>query len=206
METSVRFLSAWASCAAQFAAMAVCFVAPAHAQDFARSGPYLGVGVLGGTFTQLEDDLDEGLLFGEADVQDASLGFEVYGGYRIVPNFALELEFEMLPQTEVEVLGTESEQRVLDVTGNGKVFLLTERVQPYLLAGAGYMNAEIEVETILSSSSETESAFVARFGGGVDIYLTESAVLSVGADYLLPTDDLDGLDHVTYGGGLQYRF
>lgn len=206
----MRSLADTPACAATLVAIASFLAAPAGAQDHGRSGPYLGAGVLGGSYTQAEDDLDDALsLFGlqGADVDDATVGFEVYGGYRIVPNFALELEFEMLPDTDISAFGTASDLLTLDATGNGKVFLLTDRIQPYLLAGVGFMHAELETEGPFGTSgTESDTDFTARFGGGVDLYLTENVVLSVGADYLLPTGDLDGLDYVSYGGGLQYRF
>ena len=48
--------------------------------------------------------------------------------------------------------------------------------------------------------------FAARFGGGVDLYLNRNFVVALDTSYVLPTGDLDGLDHVSFSLGLQYRF
>jgi hypothetical protein len=54
--------------------------------------------------------------------------------------------------------------------------------------------------------SESNTAFTARFGAGVELYLSEDVVTYVGANYLMATGSLDGGDYVSFGGGLQYRF
>jgi hypothetical protein len=55
-------------------------------------------------------------------------------------------------------------------------------------------------------NSESDTAFVMRFGGGIDLYATENVVVSVDADYVLPLGNLDALDYITIGWGIQYRF
>lgn len=67
------------------------------------------------------------------------------------------------------------------------------------------MEAEIE-DALGLGIRETQTDFAARFGAGLDIYLTENIVLSAGVDYVLPTGDVNDLDYVSFGGGGQYRF
>ena len=45
-----------------------------------------------------------------------------------------------------------------------------------------------------------------RFGGGIDLYATKNVVVTVGADYVLPFDDLKDLDYISIGWGIEYRF
>jgi len=60
--------------------------------------------------------------------------------------------------------------------------------------------------TDLGASTDRILWELARFGGGLDFYITESIVASAGVDYLLPTGDVEDLDYVSFGWGLQYRF
>ncbi len=48
--------------------------------------------------------------------------------------------------------------------------------------------------------------FAARFGGGVDVYLHRNLLFALDTSYVLPTGDADGLDHVSFSLGFQYRF
>ena len=180
------------------------------AQDYARSGFYLGAGVVGGIYTEIDDEVEDELLALGYSVDidtDTAVGFEVYGGYRLHPNFALEAEFEMLPDTDIDLggFGTFAELESWTLTANAKAFPLTGRVQPFLLLGLGVMDAELE-DTVGLGASQSETDFAARFGGGLDFYITENVVFSAGVDYLLPTGDVEDVDYVSFGGGVQYRF
>jgi opacity protein-like surface antigen len=93
------------------------------------------------------------------------------------------------------------------VTGNAKGYLLTGSIQPFALVGVGAMRAKAEEKMDLGfdlPSSETDLAL--RFGAGVDFYLSPRFVVDVGADYVLPTGDIEDLDYVSVGIALQYRF
>jgi opacity protein-like surface antigen len=179
--------------------------APALAEDFARTGFYLGAEMIGGAYTKAEDELED-LVPVSVDI-DTAIGFEAYAGYRVHPNFAIEAEFELLPETDVDAsgFGTFAELEAWTATGNAKLFPLTGRGQPFLLIGLGAMHAEVE-DTVGLGASEDEAGFAVRFGGGVDFYVTENAAVSGGADYVLPAGDVEDLDYVSYGGGVMIRF
>lgn len=51
-----------------------------------------------------------------------------------------------------------------------------------------------------------ESGFAARFGGGIDIYITRNFYGALDASYVLPTGDVDDFDMVSIGWGFGYRF
>jgi len=53
---------------------------------------------------------------------------------------------------------------------------------------------------------ESDDAFAMRFGGGIDLYATANVVVSLEADYVLPFGNLNSLDYISIGWGLQYRF
>ena len=48
--------------------------------------------------------------------------------------------------------------------------------------------------------------FAARFGGGIDFYVTRNIMVTAEVAYVLPTGQLDDLDQLQIGGALQYRF
>jgi opacity protein-like surface antigen len=180
---------------------------PASSQDYSRNGIYVGAGILGASYTEIEDNLEEALGYTVDIDMDPAFGFELYGGYRAHPNFAIEAEFEMVPEADIELSGFGKFAQVESwaLTGNLKGFVLTGRIQPFVLVGIGVLHAKIE-DTVGLGVSESESEFAARFGGGLDFYFTENIVGSAGVTYLLGTGDLDEIDYVSFGGGIQYRF
>lgn len=178
--------------------------APASSQEdsgYSRSGVYLGANVIGGSYVRI-DQLDDGL-----DVDEVP-GFSVYGGYRANPVLALEVQFEMLTKGDVDINGASKngDLETWALTGNMKVFLWPERFQPYVLAGLGAMKIDFE-DSSVDGVDQADTDFVFRFGAGLDFYITEHIVASLGANYLFPVgSDLDDFDYVSYGGGIQYRF
>ena len=82
---------------------------------------------------------------------------------------------------------------------NGKAFVLTERFQPFLMIGLGGMG-------VRGDADSGDSGFAARFGGGIDIYITRSFYGALDASYVLPTGDVDDFDLVSIGWGFGFRF
>jgi opacity protein-like surface antigen len=191
--------------------------------DFARNGPFVGfAGVYAiNTFEDnAEDDINSALaLLGYVATLDVdeSFGVNVHVGYRFHPNFSAEFQVEWLDGFDADasvmalpvgdIATVEIEPRVFSL--NAKGHLLTGRYQPFLLVGLGALTAKVEVEDAVGfglSDIERFSGFAARFGGGIDVYATENIVVTVGADYVLPTGDVEDLDFVSIGWGFQYRF
>jgi len=183
---------------------------------------------------QIVDPGDYRISFGDLD--DETFGFTGRVGYRCHPYVSVELQFESLDNFDGSIVETENpltggapmngnppdslrglELRLetLVFTTNVKVHLLTGRYQPFVLAGAGFMRMEGKVQgvtggTIAGFAPQERVRRVdlaMRFGGGIDIYLTENVVASAEVSYLLmPTGRLDNLDYYSIGVGLQYRF
>jgi opacity protein-like surface antigen len=138
-------------------------------------------------------------------------------GYRCHRYFSAEVEVEWLDgfssdltQPFVDGLAKVDYEPVV-VTTNVKGYFLTGRYQPFLLVGAGAMTADTKLRdpvglAFTGLDSESENAFVMRFGGGIDLYATKNVVVSLDIDYVLPFANLDALDYVTIGWGVQYRF
>jgi opacity protein-like surface antigen len=174
-------------------AMAAPPVAAESGPDYARTGPYLGAGLALGW----EDYEAFGVSLSGFDT---GVGFDVWGGYRFHPNFAAELELGYVDRVNLGPLDTS----LLTFTGNLKGYLTRGRVQPFALVGIGV--------TRVGFGPVSESAFGARFGGGIDYYLSENVSLGATASYVLATGDLDpflgvvSFDYVSLVMGAQYRF
>jgi hypothetical protein len=66
-----------------------------------------------------------------------------------------------------------------------------------------HLDGEEKIDLGIKTSGD---AFVARFGGGIDFYITDHFAFIVDGGYLLPTGSLDNMDQVVWSVGLQYRF
>lgn len=196
----------WNLRSATTAAIAVGMLAaayPAAAEDgepdYARPGVYVGAGAHGIEFTDL------GL--GSGVDSDVGAGFNVFAGYRIHRYVAAELEFEMFPETDIDAsgFGTFADLETWAITANAKVFPLNGRLQPFALVGLGVLHGKLE-DSVGLGLDESDADFAARFGGGVDAYVTENVVVWVRSTYVLPAGGVDDLDYVSFGGGLQFRF
>ena len=164
-----------------------------HSADYGRNGVYLG---LAGTYA-IENFQNTGPLS-----IDDGLGINSRLGYRFHPHFSVELAFEWIDEFEIE--GTAFRVETWILTGNAKLHFLTGPIQPFALAGLGVMRADLRGGG--SGSITDDEDFAARFGGGVDLYASEHIVIAVEASYVRPTDDVDDLDYVSLGWGLQCRF
>lgn len=189
-------------------------------EDFARRGWFLGVAGSSAIET-FEDDAErdfQKVLGPEVNLSvDDSPGFNGRVGYRCHRRFAAEVETEWLSGFDADLTQPGVDQLAnvefdpIVVTANVKGYLLTGRYQPFLLIGAGAMTADANLRDpvgliFTGINSESDNAFAMRFGGGIDLYATKNVVLSVDADYVLPFGNLDSLDYVTIGWGIQYRF
>jgi opacity protein-like surface antigen len=159
------------------------------AEDYARTGAYVGAGLALGW-----ESYD-----GSPGGFDTGIGFDAWGGYRFHPHFAGELEIEYVDRVDLGTLNTD----LLTFTGNLKGYLLTGRVQPFALVGIGVTRVGASVGGF---GSGDEAGFGARFGGGIDFYVCENVSLGATASYVLATGDIDGFDYVSLVMGAQYRF
>jgi TPR repeat protein len=184
----------------------------AASPNFARIGPYVGLGIIGAKYTKAEQKDEDFLaeLGYIADVNyELTAGFDLQAGYRLNPHVAAQIHFQYVPGTEVEscfeFFGEETfEIDTWTLTGDVKIYALTDRLQPYFLVGLGAMH--LEFDDIFGENLPSVREFAVRVGGGFDYYMTEHVVLYLEIGGVLPSDDLKHLDQFTFGTGLQYRF
>ncbi len=167
-------------------------------RGYEYEGPYAQFGI---SIGQIDFD-------GRNIDNNASGGFTLTGGYRIMPWLAAEANFSYLGGGAVET-------RRFDI-GNGSFFAFTfgpkiyplgafeidevpDIVQPYALVQIG--GGEFEIE----DTSFEEGAFIARFILGFDVWMTDNiGVFVEGGGHVSDEDDVDGVGIFTFGG--QYRF
>ncbi|HJO25018.1 MAG: porin family protein [Myxococcota bacterium] len=203
----------------------IALLAPAlaEAQDYARPGFYLGAG---GTyaFHWFPGDFDEDLAGGPTVRSSDSGGFNLQGGYRVNSWFGAELEYEWIEGfgNRTSADGNIVKLRSNLISVNGK-FLYPGwgRWQPYGLLGVGVSiwqakktKATVTTGTPTAGLDDTSVGFGGRIGAGLDAYLTENWLLTVGIQAAFSTTkidnstggDLKNLFYIPIQFGVQYRF
>ena len=160
------------------------------------------------------------------DIDSDTFGVSGRVGYRCHSRVSAELQFEWLdkfqgslsennaPPVDDSARGFDLLLEPLVFTVNAKGHLLTGRTQPFVLAGFGFMRMESKSRDVTGGTvvgfapdaRERDVNVAGRFGGGIDFYLTENAVVTAEASYLMPAGKLDEFDYYSIGIGLQYRF
>lgn len=187
-------------------ALAVCvavglLASTASAGDFDRSGAYLGVGGTGAVHL-VGDTFD--VPGAPATELSASGGANLRVGYRALPWFAIEAQYEWIDGFDAStiVLGNFANLSSHSITADFKFLLPIGRFQPYLLLGPGASFyrirptndlfstlAAIQVFPLkvvgpsfgpqLTVSESSQWAFAGRVGLGVDAYVTRNLVLDL---------------------------
>lgn len=162
---------------------------------------------------------------------DNSWGFVIRGGYRFNRFLAFEGALEFASGYEVDI---EAEPPVVPVpvtvpltidggTGTGNVKLYAPwfgRIQPYGLVGIGGQWARLRSTYTTGWSCSpgfwycqgtytklgNAGAFTSKFGGGIELWLSDDMAIVVDAAYNLPTGDLKDLRSTTLAWGAVFQF
>ncbi len=173
-------------------------------RGYEYTGPYAQLGVSIGRI-----DFDDR---GPFDVDnDASGGFTLTGGYRVLPWLSAEGHFTFLGgEQNVEIGNVDRDSQFFAFTFGPKIYPLgafevdeiPHFVQPYGLVQIG--GGEIEVAGRRNAGFE-KSTFVARFILGFDVWASDHIGFFVeGGGHVIEDDRADGAGIFTVGG--QYRF
>ena len=135
-------------------------------------------------------------------------------GRRCHSRFSVEFEMEWLDDFAGEVVNLSNGEVASDInfstiagTINTKGYLLTGRVQPFVLVGVGAMSVRGDNNPIGSNkSSQDDGHLVARFGGGIDFYVNRHWVVSGQADYVYSATNLESTNYISVGFGAMYRW
>jgi len=138
------------------------------------------------------------------------VGLHVRFGKRVASHFAVESQIDWIggfDLSEPSPIGGDRRTGSVDIWTMGlnvKAFLLTDRVQPYMLVGMGgiFVTGNIGFDAV----DITGNGFMGRFGVGLDFYATERIGMSIETAYVLPTSSASGFEHITVHWGIFYRF
>jgi hypothetical protein len=180
--------------------------------DFDRPGPYVGAGAAGG-FSAFQGSLKSGKF-------DDSVGFDVRAGYRFPQHLmgaalAAEGVYEYMDDFGSAAKFGSSGDAKADIRTNnfsvmGKLILPIQRFQPYLTGGVGFLEQgsrrRLKDIGLSDGGSDQDIEFAGRFGGGVDVYLTQNVSLDVDTAYVIPRGGLSDMQYFSLSGGAQYHF
>ena len=142
---------------------------------------------------------------------DPSGGVTVSTGFRFNRWLTAEIEAEWIDQvrydrgTGVESCrgtgGRSNGYTAWHVAGGGRLYFTKSLIQPFLSGHAGFMQTRDHG----GGRSCEGNGFVARMGGGVDVFVTNGLAISVLGAYVLPTTgSADGHDYISLGLGLTW--
>ncbi len=161
--------------------------------DFARSGAYLGLyGV------KSYEDFHTHRNSVHAGNGDYGIGGKL--GYRITPNIAVEGIAENIKGFRMSDGKVDSDMDLLNFGVMGKYYFMTDRIQPYLLAGAGVARSDVS-----HFSYDNDGGFL-RGGLGADFYITSNFALFGEANYNRMMGGVSDLHHIDLQLGLMFRF
>lgn len=133
---------------------------------------------------------------------DNAQGFHLRAGRRLCDMFAVEGEFADMVSNFDNIHDstgkTSADVKSWNITVNGKFFPIKGRFEPFALVGMGYGRDDI--------GRENKGSFVARFGIGLDVAITDNVGVGVESDYLLGTGDVKNFDQIPLSVDVFYNF
>jgi opacity protein-like surface antigen len=166
---------------------------PAKGNDFARSGAYIGL-------YGIESYEDFHTTSDSVHAGNSDLGIGAKVGYRISPNIAVEGIAEDVKGFKLSDGNADTDLDLMNFGVMGKYYMLTDRIQPYLLLGAGLARADVR-----DFNYDHDGGFL-RGGLGADFYLTENFALFGEANYNRMMGGVSELHHIDLQFGLIFRF
>jgi opacity protein-like surface antigen len=181
--------------------------------EFARQGPYLGIGATA-AFNLLDDAFKDALDPVPVRVKDA-WGLNARAGYRFNEWISAEVEYEWVDDFKVKAAGLDlAELEAQTLTLNGRFIAPLGRFQPYLLLGIGGTFYNLHNTPFGFIGLDVENATPSgRLGAGADFYATKNLVLNLGVEAVVNDDKVKsiagsgrGLNYLALQFGFGYHF
>lgn len=160
-----------------------------------RAGAYIAAAGLVGL---QQFDVDSPLGGGNAE---GGAAFRL--GYRGEEGAAIELFVEDARGFEYDFDVDETELEMRSAGVQGKLYMGSGRLQPYVLAGAGWARAHFRDRPDPRIGNDS---FFVRGGLGAECYLASSLAIFVEGNYNVITKHLDDFDHLDVLAGIVIRF
>ena len=161
-----------------------------------QSGPYLGA-----AFAYAVEDFDDSII-----VQSSVAG-AAFVGYRFHRWFSADLRYEGFNGFDLKSSRGRGKIDGYAITINGKMRPFEGPIQPVIGIGMGGIRLDTEFDfnggARLDSS---DSEFVFRMSGGIDLPVNDHLMLNFEAAYLIPDEDLSDLEIGMLSAGLTYVF
>ena len=135
---------------------------------------------------------------------DNGVGFNFRYGKRVAPHFSVEAAFDWIGGFDLDAAPLAGSVDIWTLGANVKAFLLTDRVQPFLLVGMGGLF--VSGGNPIPDIRDDGAGFMGRFGLGLDVYITERLGVSLESAYVLPTGRANNYNNITVSWSVFYRF
>jgi opacity protein-like surface antigen len=180
--------------------------------EYNRLGGYIGVGA-SRSIEQITGTLGDAVNPLPAQVGD-TWGANARAGYRFHKYLAAEVEYEWMKDFPMWVAHTNiGKLQTQTATANLKIIAPYGAFQPYLLVGAGAIFTTVSHQPGGLPIDFTNGAFAARFGAGLDYWITPNVSLNLGAEMNVNSANISsplgtsrGLDYFAGQFGFGYRF
>lgn len=145
-------------------------------------------------------------------------GLNLKTGFRVTRNAGLELNFDYFSDFKADGNGSvsgvpvdiDAKISLYTFTVDLKVFLTEGVVNPYLLAGIGYMNGKINYETSSNGAnmdndwSESKGDGCGKVGAGLEFFMNEKLSVGLDGSYLLGFGALDSIRYYKITAGINF--
>lgn len=137
---------------------------------------------------------------------DNSWGVNVFGGYWWLKHLALEGNFNWYADFDGQAASTRHfDVSIWTLMVDARIFspsLWQDKIFPYAKVGVGWMDVEIDANTVNSD----ESDYAYNVGGGVDFFVTHQLSLGLDGKFVWGTGDVSDFNHLTFSLRAAYHF
>jgi opacity protein-like surface antigen len=153
----------------------------------------------------------------DADFDD-TWGINLKAGYHLTNWLCVELDFDSLSEFEsdktMNVSGvpveTDGEVDVTTYMAVAKFTCVLEPLKPFVVAGGGVMNGDIDLKAstrdLSVSDSESKTELCAKLGLGADFFVTKALSIGIEGSYIWGFQDLDDIGCTNLTLGVGYHF
>jgi opacity protein-like surface antigen len=183
--------------------------------DYGRLGPYIAVGG-GAAISEIRPGWTGKRAGGSPDFYETAETGSIHlrAGWRFHPYVGAELLWEYQTPWKVDFGDDDADLHVWNLLANLKVNLTTSRWQPFLVTGIGLGRRSLETRAEFfdpngntrRTLADDDEGFVARVGGGLEVYLNDLVTIGAEVAWVMGTGSLSPIDYAVTTVVLAYHF